>query len=187
MEGARVKYKKLISHHVDNQRLSRSIPFIMLIVHRRDWRADKSRKWIFEFSNIVSVEKVEGRLWRLDDVSIRHHLTFFRSVSLSSRWISHWERVDRHDRCAITYTRIRGERFILERPSIGWIEARVYFRPGRINRFLNPFFFRPLSIILPILPIFSQFTFIDTYEWFPSLHFFVRSKLKDGAFFFFFF
>lgn len=172
---------------MDNQRLSRSIPFIMLIVHRRDWRADKSRKWIFEFSNIVSVEKVEGRLWRLDDISIRHHLTFFRSVSLSSRWISHWERVDRHDRCAITYTRIRGERFILERPSIGWIEARVYFRPGRINRFLNPFFFRPLSIILPILPIFSQFTFHRYVRVIPFFALLCSIKIERWSFFFFFF
>lgn len=80
----------------------------------------------------------KGRGGAFDEVSIRHHPTFFRSL-LSRPWISH-SGTSRSLRNYV-HSNSRG-RFIL-RPSIPWIpwRSRIY----RINRFLNSFFSPPPS------------------------------------------
>lgn len=144
-----------------------------------DWRADKNRKWIFEYCFCWRRWKEGCGGWTTYRFAIIWRFSV-RFLSRPDEFLIGNESIG-----AITYTRIRGERFILERPSIAWIEARVHFRPGRINRFLNPFFFRPLSIILPI---FSQFTFIeDRYEMILFFALLCSIKIERWSFFFFFF
>ena len=135
--------------------------------HHRDWRIG------IRTSSNFRIYSLERKGWvAFDEVSI--HPTFFRSL-VSRPWISHSGK--RVDRCAITYSRIRGDDLSSSVRSLDPLADRDIHR---INRFLNSFF----SLIPPIIPYPPEFfrdlvSFEDhdnTSDFLPQDG---RKKLKD--------
>ena len=111
--------------------------------HHRDWRIGiRIASSVVEFSNISVGKEGLGCVRRgIDSPDI------FPFLGFSSMNFSFGERVDR---CAITYSRIRGDDLSSSVRSLDPLADRDIHR---INRFLNSFF----SLIPPIIPYPPEF------------------------------